>query len=44
MYLEAMKDARPIYAHFGFQGVEGDGEGFVMIRNPPASVKPLGKE
>ncbi|KAF2661110.1 acyl-CoA N-acyltransferase [Lophiostoma macrostomum CBS 122681] len=44
MYLEAMKDARPIYEHFGFQGVEGDGADFVMIRTPPANVKPLGQK
>jgi GNAT superfamily N-acetyltransferase len=36
MYLEAMRDARVIYEHFGFKGVEGPGADFVMIRNNPA--------
>jgi GNAT superfamily N-acetyltransferase len=35
MYLEAMRDARPIYQHFGFEGVEGPGADLVMIRNRP---------
>ncbi|KAJ4354614.1 uncharacterized protein N0V89_006351 [Didymosphaeria variabile] len=43
MYLEAMRDARPIYEHFGYQGVEGEGEKFAMIRNPPEGVKILGE-
>lgn len=33
IYLEAMRDARIIYEHFGFKGVEGPGADFVMIRN-----------
>lgn len=41
MYLEVMPDARVIYEHFGYRGVEGEGEGYVMIRNPPEGVKPL---
>lgn len=41
MYLEAMPAARVIYERFGYRGVEGEGEGFVMIRNPPAGVRPL---
>ncbi|KAL2203427.1 acyl-CoA N-acyltransferase [Sarocladium strictum] len=44
MYLEAMPEARPIYEHFGFRGVEGPGEGVVMIRNPPPGVKTLIKK
>ncbi|PVH99942.1 hypothetical protein DM02DRAFT_593533 [Periconia macrospinosa] len=44
MYLEAMPDARVIYQHLGYQGVEGAGEGFVMIRNPPEGVKVLEKK
>jgi len=41
MYLEAMPDAVPVYKRFGYQLVEGEGAGWVMIRNPPESVKPL---
>ena len=44
MYLEAMPEARVIYEHFGYQGVEGEGEGFAMIRNPLEGVKPLAKK
>jgi GNAT superfamily N-acetyltransferase len=44
MYLEAMPDARVIYEHLGYQGVEGPGESFVMMRNPPESVKVLAKK
>jgi len=43
MYLESSTAGRLIYAHFGYQAVEGEGQGFVMIRNPPAGVKPLEK-
>jgi GNAT superfamily N-acetyltransferase len=36
MYLEAARDARVIYEHFGFKGVqEGPGADFVMIRGGP---------
>jgi GNAT superfamily N-acetyltransferase len=35
MYLEAMRDARAIYEHFGFADVEGPGADFVMIRSVP---------
>lgn len=41
MYLEAMPSARIIYEKLGFQGVEGEGEGYVMIRNPPKDLKML---
>jgi GNAT superfamily N-acetyltransferase len=41
MYLEALPDARVIYEHFGFQGV--DGEDTAMIKNPPKSVKTQAK-
>lgn len=44
MYLEAMPDARVIYEHLGYQGVEGEGEGFAMIRNPPKGITVLSKE
>jgi GNAT superfamily N-acetyltransferase len=35
MYLEAMPAAMPIYRHFGYRDVEGEGKGFVMIRYGP---------
>ncbi|KAF2493278.1 hypothetical protein BU16DRAFT_619619 [Lophium mytilinum] len=35
MYLEAMEKAMPVYRHFGYQDVEGEGAGFVMIRYGP---------
>jgi predicted N-acetyltransferase YhbS len=44
MYLEAMAEARVIYEHFGYQGVEGEGEPFVMIRNPPDGVRVLAEK
>ena len=44
MYLEAAPDARAIYEHFGYQGVEGDGKDFVMIRNPPEGIKTVAKK
>ncbi|ORY15043.1 hypothetical protein BCR34DRAFT_559444 [Clohesyomyces aquaticus] len=43
MYLEAMPDARVIYEHFGYHGVDGEGAGYVMIRNPPKGMKLLEK-
>ncbi|KAF2644021.1 hypothetical protein P280DRAFT_466719 [Massarina eburnea CBS 473.64] len=44
MYLEAMKEARPIYAHFGYQGIEGVGRDAAMIRNPPEGITVLTEE
>ncbi|ORY14640.1 hypothetical protein BCR34DRAFT_598983 [Clohesyomyces aquaticus] len=44
MYLEAMPAARPIYAHFGYEGVKGPGEKAVMIRNPPKGVETMEEE
>lgn len=35
VYLEAMKEARPLYARHGFEDVEGEGEGVVMVRWGP---------
>ena len=35
MYIEAMSAARPIYEHFGWRGLEGEGSEFVMIRRGP---------
>lgn len=44
MYLEARFAARVIYEHFRYQAVEGEGEDFAMMRNPPKGVKPLAKK
>ena len=38
MYLEAMKSARPIYKHFGFDGVVTEIDN-VMVRNAPEDVQ-----
>lgn len=35
MYLEAAEKARPVYQRWGFEDVEGDGAGTVMVRWGP---------
>ena len=44
MYLEAMPAARPIYEHFGWREVEGEGSEFVMIRRDPGESVEKEKE
>lgn len=39
MYLEAMADAVPVYKRFGYQMVEGEGAGWVMIRTLPKDAR-----
>ncbi|KAF2812600.1 uncharacterized protein BDZ99DRAFT_270022 [Mytilinidion resinicola] len=44
MYLEAMEAAMPIYRHFGYEDVEGEGAGFVMIRYGPPKEEGTGEK
>jgi GNAT superfamily N-acetyltransferase len=37
MYLEALPNARPVYLHAGFRGVEGEGREMVMVRRGTGS-------
>ncbi|KAF2116363.1 acyl-CoA N-acyltransferase [Lophiotrema nucula] len=44
MYLEALADARPVYAHFGYEAVKGPGSANVMIKNAPEHVETMTEE